>query len=47
MAEIERINILEHANDILQAVHNGVLLTTQPSDKVNRMVIEFGEIVDS
>ncbi len=36
------IDVLEHASEILQAVNNGVLITTKKDGRVNAMTINWG-----
>lgn len=38
------INVFEHAKEIMQAVSNGVLLTTKAEGKVNTMTISWGTL---
>lgn len=36
------INVFNHAAEIMNAVKNGVLITTKSGDKVNSMTISWG-----
>ncbi len=38
----EEINVLDYANEILQGLSQGVLLTTKSGDKINTMTIAWG-----
>lgn len=40
----ERINVLDYAGTILNAVKKGVLLTVKADDKVNSMTISWGTL---
>lgn len=40
----EKIEILDYASEILQAVKTGVLLTTKAGDRVNSMTISWGTL---
>lgn len=40
----KEINVFEHAQEILQAVQHGVLLTTKTDDKINSMTISWGTL---
>ncbi|MBS4900706.1 MAG: flavin reductase family protein, partial [Clostridiales bacterium] len=38
----EEINVLDYANEILQGLSQGVLLTTKNGEKINTMTIAWG-----
>ena len=41
---MKKINVADHAGDILNALPKGILLTTKAGDKVNSMVIGWGTL---